>query len=317
MSEKDDAAEGKTTSNGSTVLTDATSNGKSSNSPSEATMMAGIADTAIVPEGGSLKESLPSVEVKGALESSTPPPPDVPAKPSLTSPKAVTLSLPADHQSSAAVNPASDPALPETVTVTHPEDTPFPPAPSTTIPAEAGLGVSKVKKKKGHKHTASANIPFIPAAGERSGTKEKDDRVRLGICAMDKKARSKPMAEILSRLDEESFHVVFFGDDVILNKPVEEWPTCDVLIAFYSKGYPLEKAMEYVELRKPFTLNNLRMQRTLMDRRAVYDLLEGSGIDVPRHVYLSRDDYVSGGTGDGLGTRDQEVIEHDDHIEVI
>lgn len=114
----------------------------------------------------------------------------------------------------------------------------------------------------------------------------------------------------------KSFHVVFFGDDLILNKPVEEWPTCHVLIAFYSKGYPLDKAMEYVDLRKPFTLNNLRMQKTLMDRRSVYDLLEGSGIDVPRHVYLSRDDYVSTGTGDGLGNRDQEVVEHDDHIEV-
>jgi hypothetical protein len=176
----------------------------------------------------------------------------------------------------------------------------------------------KQSKKKGHKHTASTQIPFIPAANDRtrSADSEDDDRVRLGICAMDKKARSKPMAEILSRLDEEVFHVVFFGDDAILNKPIEEWPTCHVLIAFFSKGFPLEKAMEYVKLRKPFTINNLEMQNTLKDRRRVYDLLEGSGIDVPRHVYLSRDDYVSTGTGDGNGSRDQEVEEHDDHIEV-
>lgn len=53
-----------------------------------------------------------------------------------------------------------------------------------------------------------------------------DDRIRLGICAMDKKARSKPMAEILSRLDENLFHVVFFGDEVILNAPIEDWPIC-------------------------------------------------------------------------------------------
>jgi hypothetical protein len=31
---------------------------------------------------------------------------------------------------------------------------------------------------------------------------------------------------------------------------------------------------------------------------------------------LSRDTYVSTGTGDGNGSRDQEVVEHDDHIEV-
>ena len=154
--------------------------------------------------------------------------------------------------------------------------------PPETDPAAAP---SKGKKKKGHKHTQSTQIPFIPAASSKpvaEGDEEEDDRIRLGICAMDKKARSKPMAEILSRLDEEVFHVVFFGDDVILKKPVEEWPICHVLIAFYSKGYPLDKALEYVELRKPFTLNDLPNQKKLMDRRMVYDLLEGSGIDVPR-----------------------------------
>jgi len=187
--------------------------------------------------------------------------------------------------------------------------------------ASTATTTTKVKKKKGHKHSASTQIPFIPAATDRGTVRndappEDDDRIRLGICAMDKKSRSKPMAEILSRLDEEVFHVIFFGDDLIVNKPVEEWPFCHVLIAFYSKGYPLDKAMEYVELRKPFTLNDLHMQKLLMDRRRVYDLLQGSGIDVPRHVYLSRDDFVSTGTGDGNGNRDQEVVEHDDHIEV-
>jgi len=74
--------------------------------------------------------------------------------------------------------------------------------------------------------------------------------------------------------------------------------------------------MEYVELRKPFTLNNLAMQKKLKDRRAVYDLLADAGIDTPRHVYLSRDDYVSTGKGEGNGNGNQEVVEHDDHIEV-
>jgi hypothetical protein len=167
---------------------------------------------------------------------------------------------------------------------------------------------------KGHhkKNTLSTQIPFIPATEET----QEPDRIRLGICAMDKKARSKPMAEILSRLDESLFHVVFFGDDVIKNKPIEEWPICDVLIAFYSKGYSLTKAREYVELREPFVLNDLGQQELLKDRRRVYDLLEASGIDVPRHVYLSRDEYVSTGTGDGNGSRDREVTEFDDHIEV-
>jgi len=39
-------------------------------------------------------------------------------------------------------------------------------------------------------------------------------------------------------------------------------------------------------MRKPFILNNLDMRETLMDRRKVYDLLEASGIDTPRHVAM-------------------------------
>jgi inositol-hexakisphosphate/diphosphoinositol-pentakisphosphate 1-kinase len=89
-----------------------------------------------------------------------------------------------------------------------------------------------------------------------------------------------------------------------------------VLVAFFSKGYPLDKAKEYVKLRKPFILNDLGMQEMLKDRRKVYDLLEASGIDVPRHVYLSRDGYASTGTGAGNGSNDTEVAEFDDHIEI-
>ena len=63
-------------------------------------------------------------------------------------------------------------------------------------------------------------IPVIQAA---ELSEEYPDRIRLGICAMDKKARSKPMAEILSRLDPILFHVVFFGDEMIVNKSIEEW----------------------------------------------------------------------------------------------
>ena len=148
-------------------------------------------------------------------------------------------------------------------------------------------------------------------------TSRHDGRIVLGICAMDKKARSKPMAEILSRLDETLFKVVFFGDEVILNKPIEDWPSkIDVLIAFYSKGYPLEKAKEYVALRNPLLINDLEMQSKLQDRRCVYDLLEASGIDVPRHVFLSNDGYVSTGTGDGNKLGETTVQEFDDHIEI-
>jgi inositol hexakisphosphate/diphosphoinositol-pentakisphosphate kinase len=190
----------------------------------------------------------------------------------------------------------------------HAKEPPVTRPPSKQQPPSQGQG-------KHRKNVLSTAIPLIPAA-EAPADVTSSDRIRLGICAMDKKARSKPMAEILSRLDETLFHVVFFGDDMIKNEPVEEWPECDVIIAFYSKGYPLQKAKEYVKLKKPFILNDLDMQEQLKDRRCVYDLLVASGIDVPRHVYLSRDDYVSTGSGDGNGSKDRVVSEFDDHIEV-
>ena len=102
------------------------------------------------------------------------------------------------------------------------------------------------------------------------------------------------------------------GDEVILHQPVEDWPVVHVLIAFFSAGYPLEKAVQYAALRKPHILNDLHQQHILKDRRKVYDLLQASGIDVPRHVYLSRDGYTSAGSGNG--NRDSSVQELDDHI---
>ena len=78
---------------------------------------------------------------------------------------------------------------------------------------------------------------------------------------------ASPMQSILNRLRQQDYiKIVYFSDDVILNKPVEEWPLCDCLIAFYSKGFPLDKAIAYVNLRHPFVINDLEMQYSLMDR---------------------------------------------------
>jgi inositol hexakisphosphate/diphosphoinositol-pentakisphosphate kinase len=114
--------------------------------------------------------------------------------------------------------------------------------------------------------------------------------VILGICAMDKKALSKPMKELLSRLPQNLFHIVAFGDDCILNQPIESWPVVECLIAFSSGKFPTAKALEYIALRKPFLVNDLNMDAVLNDRRQVYRLLLEQGIDVPKHVLLNRED---------------------------
>jgi len=128
-------------------------------------------------------------------------------------------------------------------------------------------------------------------------------RIKLGICCMDKKGRSKPMKEILSRLPEELFDIVIFGDACILGEPIEKWPEVECLISFFSSNFPTAKALEYVKLRKPLMVNELDVT-ILSDRRKVYEMLQNQGIEVPSHVFLSRDD----------PTIENVVEEFDDYI---
>ncbi|XP_005300695.1 inositol hexakisphosphate and diphosphoinositol-pentakisphosphate kinase 1 isoform X7 [Chrysemys picta bellii] len=115
-------------------------------------------------------------------------------------------------------------------------------------------------------------------------------QIVVGICAMTKKSKSKPMTQILERLCKfEYITVVIMGEDVILNEPVENWPSCDCLISFHSKGFPLDKAVAYAKLCNPFLINDLDMQYYIQDRREVYRILQEEGIDLPRYAVLNRD----------------------------
>ena len=78
---------------------------------------------------------------------------------------------------------------------------------------------------------------------------------------------AKPMQNILRRLaSHQSIEIQIFSDEVILHQPVDEWPVVDCLVAFYSDGFPLDKAIAYVDLRQPMVVNDLQEQYTLMDR---------------------------------------------------
>lgn len=84
---------------------------------------------------------------------------------------------------------------------------------------------------------------------------------------MAKKSRSKPMQEILERLCRfEYIKPVVFDEEVILHQPIQKWPVCDCLISFHSKGFPLDKAVQYANLRKPILINDLYMQYKIQDR---------------------------------------------------
>ncbi|XP_050445063.1 inositol hexakisphosphate and diphosphoinositol-pentakisphosphate kinase 2 isoform X12 [Cataglyphis hispanica] len=133
-------------------------------------------------------------------------------------------------------------------------------------------------------------------------------QVLVGICAMAKKSQSKPMKEILTRLEEfEYIKIIVFPEEVILKEPVEDWPIVDCLISFHSKGFPLDKAINYASLRKPFIINNLPMQYDIQDRRRVYAILENEGIEIPRYAVLDRD---------SPDPKQHELVESEDHVEV-
>ncbi|CAL8092243.1 unnamed protein product [Orchesella dallaii] len=154
----------------------------------------------------------------------------------------------------------------------------------------------------------SDKLPTVDMEEAGSEDMENEKQVVVGICAMSKKSESKSMTEIRTRLDEfEQIKTVVFPEETILKLPIEEWPLCDCLISFHSKGFPLDKAIAYTKLRSPFIINNMQMQHELQDRIQVYSTLAREGILLPRYAVLDRD---------SPDPAMHELIESEDHVEV-
>lgn len=152
------------------------------------------------------------------------------------------------------------------------------------------------------------------SAGEEFGRGVGDDdqedmdemmeKIKVGVCAMAKKVKSKPMEEILSRLRHHLyFEIIIFDQDMIVNRPITEWPRVDCLISFHSKDFPLSKAQEYAALYNPFLINDLDKQWDIMDRTKVYQTLSDAGIELPRYAIKWHG-------------KDDNFVEQEDQIEI-
>ena len=146
----------------------------------------------------------------------------------------------------------------------------------------ADLAIQGQRSSNSPKETAVNDFKISPE-------KYKGPIIRVAICCMEKKLSSRPMREILNFLSRnKDIEILRFKDEILFNKPIDQWIRCDVLIAFYSTGFPLQKAIKYVELYKPVMVNDLRVQHELWDRVKVLEKLRRISVSIAKSYVVYR-----------------------------
>lgn len=138
------------------------------------------------------------------------------------------------------------------------------------------------------------------------------ERISLGICAMEKKVNSKHMQSILQEIFKfKEFEIIYFTNNIIFDKKIEEWPVVQVLIIFFSNGFPFNKGLEYINLRKPLLINDFDKQKYFWDRRKVFEILSKNNIPTPKHVLIDRGEIINNDISNGekqkLKDTDEEI----------
>ena len=81
---------------------------------------------------------------------------------------------------------------------------------------------------------------------------KEEENIFLGIIAMEKKSNCKPMRNIVKHLQFlKTIKIKIWNEKEIFEDRIEDWPRVECLITFYSKNFPLQKVIDYVDLVKP------------------------------------------------------------------
>lgn len=141
--------------------------------------------------------------------------------------------------------------------------------------------------------------------------KSLQDKIKIGICAMDKKVNSKQMQNILKGLENfNEFDIIKITEEIFYNSDIEDWPVVHALIIFFSNGFPFSKASKYIQLRKPFLINDFEMQKIFWDRKKVYQMLEENNIPTPYHLVIDRGEEINNDGESSLQMNKSDEIEN-------